>query len=179
MSQVILSKDQSFEEWAEEGVRIQRQADQLTWELADWAGIAQQREWPLKEYCAAHGLSYDSAKRAGMVARAIPEERRKHQLSFGYYQEVCGLAESKQEKWLTYAKQKELSLTNFRALLRESEAENGNALLSDGESLVFPTKGIMDTWAWIQNRPPDFWTPQTKGFWKKQLEPLAKFYESL
>lgn len=168
----------NLEAWTEHGRTIWKESEKLTWELSAWADIGDAKFGALKQFCIAHGMNYDRLKHYAQVSRNVPLKNRVDQLTFCHHLEVSLLPEAKQKKWLKRAQDEALTTSQLRAAIREDEGDQ-NALLSDGPPLKLPTKHALDLCAWLQRQPSDFWTAESKHFWKGQLKPIVEFWNGL
>jgi hypothetical protein len=77
----------------------------------------------------ATGLEYGTLANSVYVARAVPADRRRPAIAFGFHQEVAPLPPSEQEHWLAEAEVKGLSQTQLRHAIKIAKVEaTGKAL---------------------------------------------------
>jgi hypothetical protein len=172
-----LTEDISLDAWTRVGRDLYHTADKLTWAMADWAEFGDRKFQALQGFCESHGLSYSTIKQAAAVARAVPKSaRRDEQLLFGHHFEVSMLQAKQQAKWLALAVENKWSALELRKALRDSQGEL--SLISDGKPLKLPTKNSTELMHFLTHQPSDFWTDSTREFWRKELDPLVKWYHA-
>lgn len=166
----------TLDEWSALGRELYHSADKLTWAMGDWADFGDRQFGALKTFCEAHSLSYASVKEAAAVARSVPKHLRNDQLLFGHHFEVSCLPEKQQAKWLAKAEEEKWCPLELRKQIRDSQGEM--SLISDGKPLTIPTRHLVQLSDFLLHQPGDFWTDTTKAYWRKELEPLVRFYQS-
>lgn len=165
----------SLEAWAEEGNEIYRQSENLTWQLADWAAWGERHFGPraLNEYCENHGMNTGSVKTYGYVAAQVPMDNRMPQLSFSHHMAVATLPLREQRTWLARALKENWSVAELRRALRAGELSTA----SDGPIIKFADRSALDLEHFLTTRPSEFWTAQTRVYWRDKLRPLVDFYQ--
>ena len=117
----------SFEDWQEAGATLFTIVSGVQWAMGEWwlYGETQFGE----EAAQALPLDYQlkTIQNAAWVASAIPSSRRRVELSFSHHAEVAGLPPDEQDRLLSLAVDKQLSVRELRLELRPARAAlNGN-----------------------------------------------------
>jgi hypothetical protein len=182
----------TLEQWTVAGRALCDHADGLSWQLADWAAIAEtfDGETPanavqkttnaLRQFCESHGLNYGSCRVAARVARTFPAEKRFSGVHYSKHAVIAAfkLTETQRLRWLEMCARENLSFSEIRARIRASLGSE-DAKLADGPVFTFATKHALDLQSFLTEQPHEFWTPGTRDYWRKQLKPLVEFYEGL
>lgn len=174
-SMLQLAPNTSLETWVALGRQLYKDADQLTWQMADWAEFGDRVHHSLEQFCQLHRLSYSTIKQAAAVARAVPPSRRREQLLFGHHFEVSVLPPKDQGKWLEKAEREKLSALDLRKQIRDAQGQLD--LVPDGKPLALPTRHSMQLIHFLTGQPAEFWTDSTKDYWRNELKPLVEWYQ--
>lgn len=167
-----------FRKWEEIGTELCDQVSRSRWHTGDWMLYGMKhypkdaRSMPLFLRAIAE-LSNEAHK----LAKAIAPENRRADLAWAYHREVYDLEPDAQRSFLERAKKENLNLSDFRRLLRTSQAKA--EVRGDSFAWSSATRQSRDLVKWLKNRPPSFWNSDTRRLWAKELEPLAELARSL
>lgn len=173
-----LSEDLPMERWAEIGRELCRTDQVMKWWIGDWAAFGLKKYGQLKEFAEANGFNYQTLRNLAWVSEKVELSRRRDNLEWSKHAEVAALEPKAQEQWLAKAEKEELPVVEIRRQIRQSQGEN-NALESDGPVLKFASKACDDLVNWIRSQPEDFWNEDRRAAWRKRLQPIVEFYQTL
>lgn len=183
-----LPENMEMQDWADIGRKLLRADQVMQWWIGDWAafgaGNSDRNGWRkkgfLKEFCEANGFRAETAADHAWVSRSIHTSLRKENLTWSYYKEVAPLKPKEQMKWLKIAETEHLPVSELRKRIRRSGAQE-SGYESDGPAiplLTCPHCGAPFLER-LKKQSNAFWTPDHKAFWRRMLEPMAKFWEGL
>jgi len=194
---IEFGEDYPIESWVRLGPLLKRSGIVAQWRLADWLahairkskeeqaeptpGSRSQRTWTdaLKAFKESEIRADQTIWTLASVARSFPIERRRDNIeSLSFYRELAPLKATQQTKWLDRIEKENLSVSQFRRLLRQSSATR-DAEKVDHEPWDSPTLKCRELVNWLRSKPSDFWTPLRKQMWAAELKPLAEFYAGL
>lgn len=162
----------TLDEWVSIGNEIYREAESLTWQLADWAAFGDRTFGTLKEFCDKHGLNYSTLRTYAYVAANVRMSNRLDTLSFSHHIAIASLPSREQSKWLAKAHAQNWSVSELRRQLRAGEQNTG----SDGPKFHFEDKTILELGTALSSKPDDYWTPDNVKVWRARLKPIVDFY---
>jgi hypothetical protein len=109
--------------WLALGRQLHVVADSSAWWLGDWLVFGQNR-FPdrYEQAIAESSLDYQTLRNYAWVARKIPPELRRAELSFQHHAEVAALPEDERARWLDRAKEGGWSRSELRRRLRTEDS---------------------------------------------------------
>lgn len=176
--ELVLPEDLAKQDWAAVGRQLCRADQVMKWWLGDWAAYGLRKYGELKEFAEANNINYASLRQAAWVCASIELSRRRDTLDWSKHMEVAALKPREQTRWLAKAEAEELPVAELRRQIRQAQGSQ-NALVADGPTVKFISKACDDLLHWLKRQPADFWTNERKAIWRKRLEPVVEFYESL
>lgn len=171
----------TFEQWSEIGKKIQRCSESFNWWIGDFLAYGDRAFGKLKEFCELNGYNYSTLRILSYVSENVKMLIRRNNLSWTHHREVAHLPPKLQVKWLDAATQNHWSVSQLRVAIRtDGPGALFDAHASDGPIMRWPQDQPLDKLIpWLQERPADFWTDETKFFWREKLKPAAKIYQTL
>lgn len=169
----------TFAEWQEAGKKLCRVSAACLWWIGDWINYGRNKYG--EKYAAALEIvdyDYQTLRNASWVAGSVELSRRRDNLTWSHHLEVAALKPKEQKKWLEKAEAEKWSVSDLRRAIRQAGADP-NAKMNDHTPFNSPTNKIREAYNWLTRQPDDFWTPEIKQLWKKELEPFAKLYQKI
>jgi hypothetical protein len=117
---LTLSKDLSYEKWAEIGLRITRVKRFTGWALADWLNFGERKYGQVYTQAVARtGFQADYLAILKHVAANVDPSRRRENLSFTHHRLVASLEPKDQERFLSDAEENDWSQEELREAVRD------------------------------------------------------------
>lgn len=179
LTSLALPPELSRGEWANVGHQLCAAHQSVSWWIADWVAFGNLKYGNISDFAELTGYTPDSLWQMGWAASRVKTFSRLKDLSFGHHVAVASLNDEDQKKWLERAAREGMTRAELRAAILADKAVE-NAKDSDGPSFNWPQdQPITGVVSWIKKQPADFWTTETRGWWKNYLRPLVEIYENL
>lgn len=173
-----IPNDLTLEACAELGCKLYRAGKYVQWCLADLAAFMAKRYGQLKEFAEINELNYQYVANLAWVANAVEPSLRKEGVDWAFYEAIAPFPPKEQVVWLETAVTEGISVAELRSRIRLSKGEKC-ALDRDGPATKSALKSCEDLCYWLRTRPPDFWTPERKAAWRKNLSPIVDLFNSI
>lgn len=124
----VPSKDMDARAWVHTGHRLGAMTRCSQWWLGDWIHYGTAR-WGEKYKEAARITGYDvqTLRNIAYVARQVDVSRRRDNLSWSHHAEVCALEPDEQDRWLDFAAEQRMSVSDLRLELRSARRLEGHS----------------------------------------------------
>ena len=129
---LVAGTDVSFDEWQQLGKVLQRFEASIQWLIGDWMAYGE-RIWgqTYEAVAAATGYSYQTLQDYAWVVRHVDFSIRIEKLSFSHHRLVAALPLEEQRRWLEYAAENNLSLSQMRTAMIGSPPPLSSGLAYD------------------------------------------------
>jgi hypothetical protein len=123
--------DPSFKQWEQAGEFIKRSHEAVQFWRGDWLNFGEEHFDQWTQHFDESELSAETLRKEKWVAKRIPLERRRPQLSWSHHEEVADLEAEEQNEMLDLAEKHSLSVHKFRTAVRRFKMHLDAPELSD------------------------------------------------
>lgn len=166
---LALELDLPFERWLEIGELLAGIHRATPWWIGDWWNEGERRWGERATAAEMFGLRPETLSNYAHVAKAIPEQSRRSDVSFSTHALVASLPTRQRDKWLKRASEEHLSGGDLRELMRGSGAVDPGPEWSNAAASVSPREALEQ----IRQSVPELATVVTPALAALDLNPPA------
>lgn len=150
----------TYEEWMADGELIRAMDRFKNFAMGDWltAGERKFGETYAQAYDEFRWGSMDKLKKLAWVARSVPAEVRREELTWSHHHYVAAMSFDEQRDWLQYAVESELSANELRELIKSTRGSSESTAETVADGPDYPPVIEMaqdDSGTYVVDREPD------------------------